>query len=334
MITFGNYRYIKETISTTQPPVPVFIFNIVSNDDDILYICPYNDLENNLKNTCIQEDHDNYNIIFNIFTELFEKYKDVFSKKYNIKNILSVLEHIIVNNIFNSDDLHKSWLCIPKEIRIKNNKFYIYWSIKELSIDFDIQLDTNTTNTHTIFINNKSHNNIDEKHKEVSATATKEAAATATKEAAATATATAAATAATKEASATAAATATKEAATATKGIIAKELLNTESNVTNGNSLLDDITFDDIEELNDKEIVSLRLKAENMVKMNDNSPAFDERRLRDKKRVEESQLRAKLAVYKAERLIQKYIQRYGDLDDLNEDSESEFSDFSDSDNDN
>jgi hypothetical protein len=324
MIKFGNYRYIKEHISDNQPPVPVFVFNILSNDNDIVYICPYNDLETNLRNTCVNVDHDNYNIIYEIFVELFEKYKNVFSKKYNINNILAILEHIIVDNNFNVDDLHKSWLCVPKEIRIKNNKFYIYWSIKELSIDFDIQLENENINTHTIFINNKSQHSVDKKDIEVTATAT------------ATALSTAAAISKTKNdinaAKDTVAVTTTASNTTALDAINITN--NNESNTNNSKSLMDDITFDDIEELNDKEVISLRLKGENMIKMNHNLPAFDERRQRDKKRVEEAQLRAKLAVYKAERLIQKYIQRYGDLDDLNGDSESEMSDFSDTDDDN
>jgi hypothetical protein len=57
--------------------------------------------------------------------------------------------------------------------------------------------------------------------------------------------------------------------------------------------------------------------------------SIDERRLRERQRIEEARLRARLAAYKAERLMVRYAEKYGEVD-ISDSEDSESDDSSDS----
>jgi hypothetical protein len=57
--------------------------------------------------------------------------------------------------------------------------------------------------------------------------------------------------------------------------------------------------------------------------------SIDERRLRERQRIEEARLRARLAAFKAERLMVRYAEKYGEVD-ISDSSDSESDDSSDS----
>lgn len=78
---------------------------------------------------------------------------------------------------------------------------------------------------------------------------------------------------------------------------------------------LTEVSDNDIQEFDGEDALSLR--------------SIDERRLRERQRIEEARLRARLAAFKAERLIVRYAEKYGEVD-ISDSSDSESDDSSDS----
>jgi hypothetical protein len=315
MIIYGTHRHIKENIPGSSTPVSTYIFNIKETDNEIIFICTYDSIRDTLYESN-KNDNDNYSIIVDIFDTLIKTYKNIFVKEYTGQQIASRCEHVIIETRFDADDVHKSWSCIPKEVRIRNGKFYVYWNIKETPLEFDIQLDSLSddisNNMHTVHINSQNNNSktaavsqsLQLKHSEnidySSNTSFGGRQQPKVK----------------KELSTSAVVTTAVKQPTADDNLIVHKV-NPDTNnvnidekdaVNEFSQNFKELSFDEIRPLNDTEVVKLRSLR--------STPATQERKKRDRQRVEEARLRAKLAVYKAEKAIQKYISRYGNIDDL------------------
>ena len=292
MITYGTHRHIKENIPGTSTPVSTYIFNIKETDNEVIFICTYDSIRNILYESNHQ-DNDNFNILVDIFNILLKTYKNIFVKEYTGQQIAARCEHVIIETRFDADDVHKSWSCIPKEVRIRNGKFYIYWAIKETPLEFDIQLDSLSddisNNTHTIHIGNKSigvttaSNQEKQQPESILEGISKEQPQH------------------------------QHQQQQQQQLVVNREELQHITNNTNDvlnefSQNFKELSFDEVQPLNDTEVFKLRSSR--------STPATLERKKRDRQRVEEARLRAKLAVYRAEKAIQRYIARYGNIDDL------------------
>ena len=311
MIIYGTHRHIKENIPGTSTPVSTYIFNIKETDNDVVFICTYDSIRTSLYESNCQ-DNDNFNILVDIFNTLLKTYKNIFVKEYTGQQISARCEHVIIETRFDADDVHKSWSCMPKEVRIRNGKFYIYWAIREIPLEFDIQLDSVSddisNSTHTIHIGNKnvyefkvpSQEKQQQQQKEKQHQQQKEKQHQQQKE------------------------EQQQQQKEEQQPIVNKDKIQYITNNTNDalnefSQNFKEFSFDEVQPLNDTEVVKLR--SSRII------PATLERKKRDRQRVEEARLRAKLAVYRAEKAIQRYIARYGNIDDL-ESSDGEETDAS------